>query len=80
MGNGNGVSRGDRSRSSRALRLRSPRDTPLPLPMNVLLLRGTPSPKRIRGTFPRHAPTRRTSVYAADRAEHATMPLVFGVA
>jgi len=48
--------------------------------MNVLLLRGTPSPKRIRGTFPRHAPTRRTSVYAADRAEHATMPLVFGVA
>ena len=36
-----------RSRSSRALRLRSPRDTPLPLPMNVLLLVGTPSPKRI---------------------------------
>ena len=57
-----------RSRSSRALRLRSPRDTPLPLPMNVLLLRGTPSPKRIRGTFLRHEPTRRTSFYAAQRA------------
>ena len=33
--------------------------------MNVLLQRGTPSPKRIRGTFLRHEPTRRTSVYAA---------------
>jgi hypothetical protein len=32
--------------------------------MNVLLLRGTPSPKRIRGTFLRHEPTRRTSFYA----------------
>jgi hypothetical protein len=36
--------------------------------MNVLLLRGTPSPKRIRGTFLRHEPTRRTSFYAAHRA------------
>jgi hypothetical protein len=35
--------------------------------MNVLLLRGTPSPKRIRGTFPRHQPTRRTCFYAAYR-------------
>jgi hypothetical protein len=35
--------------------------------MNVLLLRGTPSPKRIRGTFLRHEPTRRTSFYAAIR-------------
>jgi hypothetical protein len=53
------------------LRLRSPRDTPLPLPMNVLLLRGTPSPKRIRGrsyvthrhaervSMPRHSPASR---------------------
>jgi hypothetical protein len=35
--------------------------------MNVLLQRGTPSPKRIRGTFLRHEPTRRTSFYAAMR-------------
>jgi WYL domain len=34
---------GARSRSRRASRLRSPRGTPLPLPVNVLLLRGTPS-------------------------------------
>src|SRR5262249_9143287 len=57
-----------RSRASRALRLRSPRDTPLPLATNVLLMRGTPSPKRIRRTFPRPGPTRRTSFYAAWRA------------
>src|SRR5580704_7085315 len=57
-----------RSRASRALRLRSPRDTPLPLPMNVLLLRRTPSPKRVKGTFLRHEPTRRTSFYAAPGA------------
>src|SRR5438552_10218387 len=58
-----------RSRASRALRLRSPRDTPLPLPMNVLLLRWDTKPdKRIRGTFLRPASTRRTSFYAADRA------------
>jgi hypothetical protein len=43
----------------------SPRDTPLPVPMKVLLLHGTPSPKRIRGTFLHHEPTRRTSFYAA---------------
>jgi hypothetical protein len=35
--------------------------------MNVLLSRGTPSPKRIRGTFLRHEPTRRTCFYAAER-------------
>src|ERR1700704_3396225 len=58
-----------RNRASRALRLRSPRDTPLPLPMNVLLLRWDTKPdKRIRGTFLRPASTRRTSFYAADRA------------
>jgi hypothetical protein len=34
--------------------------------MNVLLLRGIPSPKRIRGTFLRHEPTRRTCFYAAE--------------
>src|SRR5690348_12629720 len=33
-----------RNRVSRALRLRSPRDTPLPLPMNVLLLRWDTKP------------------------------------
>src|SRR5690242_20630861 len=55
-----------RSRARRALRLRSPRDTPLPLPMNVLLLRWDTKPdKRIRRTFPRPASTRRTSFYAA---------------
>src|SRR6266536_1322600 len=58
-----------RNRASRALRLRSPRDTPLPLPMNVLLLRWDTKPdKRIRRTFLRPASTRRTSFYAADRA------------
>src|SRR5437667_4767131 len=57
-----------RNRASRALRLRSPRDTPLPLPTNVLLLRWDTKPdKRIRGTFLRPASTRRTSFYAADR-------------
>jgi hypothetical protein len=40
--------------------------------MNVLLLRGTPSPKRIRGTFPRHAPTRRTCFYAESSASAGT--------
>ena len=65
---------GPASRASRALRLRSPRDTPLPLLMNVLLLRGTPSPKRIRGTFPRHLPTRRTCFYAAHGLGLAARP------
>src|SRR5438046_3220487 len=61
-----------RNRASRALRLRSPRDTPLPLPTNVLLLRWDTKPdKRIRRTFLRPASTRRTSFYAADRALHA---------
>src|SRR6476660_1642624 len=51
-----------RSRAKRALRLRSPRDTPLALPTNVLLLRwDTKSDKRIKRTFLRHGPTRRTS-------------------
>src|SRR5690242_11698273 len=58
-----------RSRVSRELRLRSPPDTPLPLPLNVLLLRWDTKPdKRIRETFLRPASTRRTSFYAADRA------------
>jgi hypothetical protein len=57
-----------RSRPRRALRLRSPRETPLSVAMNVLLLHGTPGPKRIRGTFLRHEPTRRTCFYAAIRA------------
>src|SRR5881392_1054808 len=57
-----------RNRASRALRLRSPRDTPLPLPMNVLLLRWDTKPdKRIRRTFLHPATTRRTSFYAASR-------------
>ena len=58
-----------RSRAKRALRLRSPRDTPLPLPTNVLLLRWDTKPdKRIRRTFLRHGPTRRTSFYAESSA------------
>jgi len=37
--------------------------------MNVLLMRWDTKPdKRIRGTFPRHGSTRRTSFYAALRA------------
>jgi hypothetical protein len=36
---------GARSRARRALRLRSPRDTPLPLPTNVLLLRWDTKPE-----------------------------------
>jgi hypothetical protein len=41
---------------------------PLPLLTNVLLLRWDTKPdKRIRNAFPYHAPTRRTSFYAADR-------------
>jgi hypothetical protein len=40
--------------ANRALRLRSPQDTPLALPMNVLLLRWDTKPdKRIRRTFQR---------------------------
>jgi hypothetical protein len=51
-----------RSQAKRALRLRSPRDTPLALPTNVLLLRWDTKPdKRIKRTFLRHGPTRRTS-------------------
>src|SRR5437773_9226981 len=64
-----------RNRASRALRLRSPRDTPLPLPTNVLLLRWDTKPdKRIRGTFPRPASTRRTSFYADVRSFPACPP------
>jgi hypothetical protein len=49
--------------------------------MNVLLLCGTPSPKRIRGTFLRHEPTRRTSFYAASRIVAADVgPLPDGAA
>src|SRR3954452_7998836 len=44
-----------RSRASRALRFRSPRETPLPWVMNVLLVRWDTKPdKRIRGTFQHH--------------------------
>jgi hypothetical protein len=58
-----------RNLASRALRLRSPRDTPLALPTNVLLLRWDTKPdKRIRRTFLRLEPTRRTSFYAATGA------------
>lgn len=47
-----------RSRVRRALRLRSPRETPLPLLMNVLLVRWDAKPdKRIRGTFLRRTDT-----------------------
>jgi hypothetical protein len=47
----------------------APRDTPLALPMNALLLRWDTKPdKRIRRTFLRPASTRRTSFYAACRA------------
>jgi hypothetical protein len=47
--------------------------------MNVLLLRWDIKPdKRIRRTFLRHEPTRRTSFYAADRA--ATLRLGFWLA
>ena len=55
-----------RSRASRALRFRSPRETPLPLVMNVLLLRWDTKPdKRIRRTF-------NITVYGAgdDRGPH----------
>src|SRR5829696_4425042 len=57
-----------RNRASRALRLRSPRDTPLRLPMNVLLLRWDTKPnKRIRRTFLRPATTR-TNVFLCREA------------
>jgi hypothetical protein len=59
-----------RSRASRALRLRSPRETPLPLFMNVLLMRWDTKPdKRIRGTFLRPDSHRRTPFYAAIRSD-----------
>src|SRR5664280_2842916 len=59
-----------RSRESRALRLRSPRETPLPLLIErpPLCVRDIKPDKRIRRTFLRRAPTRRTSFYAAGRA------------
>src|SRR5664279_1375669 len=57
-----------RSRESLALRLRSPRDTPLPLLIErpPLYVRDIKPDKRIRRTFLRRAPTRRTSFYAAE--------------
>jgi hypothetical protein len=59
------------------LRLRSPLDTPLPLPMNVLLMRWDTKPdKRIRRTFLHPATTRTTSFYAADRALWSTASAV----
>src|SRR6478735_6692835 len=56
-----------RSRESRAIRFRSPRETPLPLFMNVLLLAcGTPSPTSASGgRSPRQTRPRRTPFYAA---------------
>src|SRR5438046_6273211 len=71
-----------RNRASRALRLRSPRDTPLPLPTNVLLLRWDTKPdKRIRRTFLRPASTRRTSFYAAHlTARHLSARGLYGQA
>jgi hypothetical protein len=57
-----------RSRPRRALRLRSPRETPPPLLRDVLLLRWDTKPgKRIRRTSPRLGPTRKTNYYAALR-------------
>ena len=54
-----------RSRASLALRFRSPRETPIALPMNVLLLRWDTKPsKRIRRTFATPGKTRRTCFYA----------------
>ena len=50
-----------RNRPSRALRFRSPRETPLPLPMNVLLPRGTPARSASGGRSSVTPPTRTTS-------------------
>ena len=63
-----------RSRESRAFRFRSPRETPLPLFMNVLLLaHGTPSPTSASGgRSPRQTRRRSTPSYAAIRShQHA---------
>ncbi len=61
-----------RSFVSRAFLLRSPLETPLPLVMNVPLMRWDTKPdKRIRRTFLRPASTRRTSFYAAQRRSRA---------
>lgn len=56
-----------RSRTSRAFLLRSPRNTPLPLVMNVLLESdGTPSPNSASGgRSQRQTPTATTPSYAA---------------
>jgi hypothetical protein len=57
-----------RNRPSRALRLRSPRDTPLRSDTGVLLLRVRSEPEqRIRRTSSHPGPTRKTTYYAALR-------------
>src|SRR5215470_2966645 len=56
-----------RSRARRALRLRSPRETPLRSDTDVLLLRvGSEPEQRIRRTSSRLRPTRKTTYYAAS--------------
>src|SRR5215467_14468291 len=57
-----------RSRARRALRLRSPRETPLRSDTDVLLLRvGSEPEQRLRRTSSRLRPTRKTTYYAAER-------------
>src|SRR5215469_8580528 len=57
-----------RSRARRALRLRSPRETPLRSDTDVLLLRvGSEPEQRIRRTSSRLRPARKTTYYAAGR-------------
>src|SRR5258708_7143345 len=63
-----------RSRASRALRLRSPRETPLRSDTDVLLLHvGSEPEQRIRRTSSRLRPTRKTTYYAADSAIHRNL-------
>src|SRR5215472_18780437 len=58
-----------RSRARRALRLRSPRETPPRSDTDVLLLRvGSEPEQRIRRTSSRPRPTRKTTYYAAYSA------------
>jgi hypothetical protein len=56
------------------LALRSPRDTPLPLPTNVLLLRWDTRHAVHQEDVPTPATTRRTCSYAAVRAGRGTLP------
>src|SRR5215472_3870295 len=71
-----------RNRASRALRLRSPRETPLRSDTDVLLVPrlGSEPEQRIRRTSSQPGPTRKTTYYAARCALVVVATLACGIA